>query len=105
MAINFIQSSFPRGNGVDSAASPKSAPLPGGGPQDAPVAEVDQVRLTPETVRLRQQLEAPEGEAPMDELKIKKLQQAIANGTYRVNSTQLAGKMIDSERGFERAFT
>lgn len=98
MAINSIQSSLLRGNGaVDSPVPPKSAPLPIGGRRDAPVAEVDQVRLTPETVRLRQHMDSLEKGPPMNESKIKALQKAIAEGAYQVNSERLAGKILDFE--------
>lgn len=99
MAMNPIQPSFLRGNGpVESAVSPKTTPPSGGGQQDAPITEVDQVRLTPETVRLRQHIDASEKQPPMNEAKIKALREAISAGTYQVNSEQLASKIFDFER-------
>lgn len=101
MAINSIQSPLIRGNGaVDPAAPAKTTPLPGGGRHDAPVTEVDQVQLTPESVRLRQQMDAPEKGPPMDEAKIKALQKAIAEGAYTVDSERLAGKILNFEKAF-----
>ena len=96
MAINFIPSSLPRGNGVDPAAPLKPAPLSDNSQHDSPVAEVDQVRLTPESMRLRQHMDAPE-KPPMNEAKIKALREAITAGTYQVNSERLAGKLLDFE--------
>lgn len=101
MAIHSIQSPLLRGNGaVDLAAPAKTAPLSSGGLHDVPVAEVDQdqVQLTPESVRLRQQLETSEKKPPMDESRIKALQQAIAEDLYRVNPGRVARKMFDLEK-------
>ncbi len=101
MAIHSIQYPILRGNGaMDLAAPAKATPLPEGGRRDAPVTEIDRVQLTPESARLRRQLETSEKEPPMNEAKIKALREAIAGGAYQVDSARLAGKIL----GFEEAF-
>ena len=104
MAIHSIQSPLLRGNGaMDPAAPAKTVPLPGSGLRDAPVAEVDQVQLTPESLRLRQQLETSGKKPPMDEEKIKALRAAIADGSYQVDSQRIAHKMLALETHLETA--
>lgn len=105
MAIHSIPSPLLRGNGaVDSAVPAKSAPQSSGGLRDAPVAEADQVQLTPEALRLRQQLETSGKKPPMNEERIKALRAAIADGSYQADSQRTARKMLDLEAGLETAF-
>ncbi len=104
MAIHSIPSSPLRGNGaVDSALPAKPAPQSSSGLRDAPVAEADQVQLTPEALRLRQQLESSGKKPPMNEEKIKALRAAIADGSYQADSQRIAGKMLDFETGLKAA--
>lgn len=98
MAINSIQSPFLRGNGaVDPAMPAKTATLPSSGRRDTPVTEIDQVQLTPESVRLRQQLATSEKEPPMNKARIQELRELIAGGAYQVDAKQLASKILDFE--------
>ena len=101
MAINPVQSPLIRGNGtVELAASAKTISSSASDRRDTPVSEVDQVQLTPGSLRLRRQLETSEQEPPIDEAKVKALRQAIADGTYRVDSQRLAGRLLDFEQAF-----
>lgn len=101
MAINSILTSPLRGNGlVDQATPAKTEKSPRAGLPDKPVAEIDQVNLTTSSLRLRQ-METQDTEGPpMDQAKIEKLREAIANGQYQVNSGKLASKMLDFETAF-----
>lgn len=101
MAINPISTSPVRGSGlVDQATAAKVAELPGSGLPGKPVAEIDQVKLTNNSLRLRQIETQDQEEPPMDQAKIDKLRAAIANGEYRVDSDKLAKKMLDFESSF-----
>ena len=100
MDINPINGSYSlsRSSGpTERISSAKPQLLPGGGLPDAPVIEVDQIQLTPGSVRLRQ-MEQNGGEPPIDEAKVATLRAAIASGAYQVNSARLAEKMLDSEQ-------
>lgn len=98
MAINPISTSPVRSTGpVDQATPAKTTELPGSGLPGKPVAEIDQVKLTTNSLRLRQLETQDQEEPPMDQVKIDKLRAAIANGEYRVDSGKLANKMLDFE--------
>lgn len=95
MAINPITGMYSRpvrgGDHVERAASANVASLP-----DKPVGEIDQVRLTPGFLSLRQ-LETTGQEPPIDEAKVAALRNAIANGEYPMDSGRIARKMSDLE--------
>ena len=95
MAINPIPSPLIGGSGL------KTTPLSVSSRRDAPDTDVDtdvdQVRLTPETVRLRQHMDVPEKGPPMNEAKVETLRDAIAKGTYKVDAERLAGKLFNAE--------
>lgn len=74
----------------------RPAPSSAGTSSDKPVGEVDQVRLTPGSMSLRQ-LETERQEPPVDEAKVATLRQAIANGSYRPDAGRIARKMSDFE--------
>lgn len=95
MAINPVTGMYSppvRGGGhVERVSQSSGASLP-----DKPVSEVDQVRLTPGFLSLRQ-LEMEQQEPPVDEAKVAALRKAIANGEYPVDSGRIARKMSDLE--------
>ncbi|MCP5158861.1 MAG: flagellar biosynthesis anti-sigma factor FlgM [Gammaproteobacteria bacterium] len=95
--INPVLTLPARGNGlVDQATPAKTAELPGSSLPSKPVAEIDQVKLTTSSLRLRQ-TENQEEDPPMDQAKIDKLRAAIANGEYQIDSGRLANKIFDFE--------
>lgn len=99
MTTNVINGIPPaRGSGqTGRVGAPKVEMLPGSGMPDQPVQAPDVLRLTPETLHLRK-LEASLGnEPPLDQERIETLRNAIANGEYQVNSTRVAGKLLDLE--------
>lgn len=98
MAIHTIQSLSPGGNGVmHPSVSPRIGQL-GTERRNASVTEGEQVQLTSRTARLRQEIEAPEKESLVNN-RVIELKQQIADGTYQVNSAQVARKMVAFEFG------
>jgi negative regulator of flagellin synthesis FlgM len=87
-----------RGNGLPMDLVPsKATPSSGSGRHGKPVTEVDEVQLTPESARLREQLGAAGADAPMDSARIQALKQAIENGQYQVSSKRLAINILKFE--------
>lgn len=100
MAINPISGTYSppiRGGGHVERAAPASV----ASPPDKPVGEIDQVRLTPGSLSLRQ-LETAGQEPPVDEAKVAALRKAIADGAYQVDSGRVARKMSDLEEALFR---
>lgn len=95
MALNPITGihSPPVRGGYAERFSPASA----GPSSDKPVSEVDQVRLTPGSMSLRQ-LETARQEPPVDDAKVAALRAAIADGSYRPDVSRTARKMSDFEQ-------
>jgi negative regulator of flagellin synthesis FlgM len=76
---------------ADRLSASNAASLP-----DKPVGEVDEVRLTPGSMSLRQ-LETKQQKPPIDEAKVAALRKAIAQGDYQIDSGRLARKLADFE--------
>lgn len=96
MAINPITGMYSRpvrgGDYVErTAPANATSSLP-----DKPVSDIDQVRLTPGSLSLRQ-LETTGQEPPIDQAKVAALRKAIASGEYQVDSGRIARKMSDLE--------
>ncbi len=95
MAINPINGLYSvpvrGGNHAERISASNAASLP-----DKPISEVDEVRLTPGSMSLRQ-MESKQQQAPIDEAKVAALRKAIANGEYQIDPQQLARKMADFE--------
>ena len=89
--ITGIHSPPVRGGYVERPSSSSAGPSP-----DKPVGEVDQVRLTPGSMSLRQ-LETARQEPPVDEAKVAALRSAIADGSYRPDAGRIARKLSDFE--------
>lgn len=101
MAIISVSNLSVRGNGiVDQSVPAKTEKLPSSSLPGKAVAEVDQVNLTTSSLRLRQIETQDKEEPPMDQAKIDKLRTVIANGEYQVDSSKLAGKILDFEAAF-----
>jgi len=57
--------------------------------------QADQVILSPEAASLQAALKASKGGEDVREAKVQAIQQQIKNGTYRIDSRQVAAKIID----------
>lgn len=90
--VNGTYSPPVRGGGyVERVSSSNVASL-----RDKSVSEVDQVKLTPGSLSLRQLAMEPR-ESPIDETRVAALRKAIADGSYQVDSDRIARKMSDFE--------
>lgn len=100
MAINTVCGIFSKSVGVggplETTAATKTQPLPGSGQPDRPIPEVDQVRLTPASLSLRQ-LETNRDEPPIDRVRVAELRAAIERGDYQVDPDRVAQKLLELE--------
>jgi negative regulator of flagellin synthesis FlgM len=70
-------------------------PAAGGvGNSEAPSTTGDRVTLTDAAQRL---LKAEQSEAPVDRAKVDAIRKSIADGTYTVDSSSIAEKLIDAD--------
>jgi negative regulator of flagellin synthesis FlgM len=65
---------------------------------DQPVNTLEELRLTPESLQLRKMEAALGNESAFDQKRVEALRKAIASGEYRVDSTRVAGKLLELER-------
>lgn len=79
--------------GVASTARGNQAGEAAGKSEAAP-AQGDRVTLTDTAQRLLQEAAADAG-APVDEAKVAAIRQAIADGSYAVDSKQIAAKLVE----------
>jgi negative regulator of flagellin synthesis FlgM len=96
--INSISTLPMRGsNGpVEQHLTAKTGKLPNSDLLNKSDAESDQVNLTRGSLRLREiETHDAEGQPPMDQEKIEKLRNAIANGEYPIDSNRIARKMLE----------
>ncbi|CDH43771.1 flagellar biosynthesis anti-sigma factor FlgM [Candidatus Contendibacter odensensis] len=82
---------------VGRTAPAKPELQPGSGMPGAPVTQVGEIQWTQGSQSLRQ-LETQSNEPPIDEAKVASLREAIAKGTYPMNSGQIAEKMLKFEQ-------
>jgi negative regulator of flagellin synthesis FlgM len=99
MAINLVNGVYApplrsSGGQVDRVAPARPDQV--GALPDQPVAEVDKVNLTPNSLNLRQ-MEIQNPEPPVDRERVAALREAIASGQYPMDSTRIASKMLDFE--------
>lgn len=100
MAINLINGVYapparPSGGQVDRVA-PARPDQVGAALPDQPVAAVDQVNLTSNSLNLRQ-MEIQNAEPPIDRERVAALREAIASGQYPMDSARIANKLLDFE--------
>ena len=99
MAINLINGMYAppvrsSGGQVDRVAPARPDQV--GALPDQPVAEVDKVDLTTNSLNLRQ-MEMQNPEPPVDQERVAALRKAIASGQYPVDSGRIASKLLDFE--------
>ena len=99
MAINPINGMYAppvrsSGGQVDRVAPARPDQV--GALPDQPVAEVDKVDLTTNSLNLRQ-MEIQNPEPPIDQERVAALRAAIASGQYSTDSARIASKMLDFE--------
>ncbi|MDZ7621022.1 MAG: flagellar biosynthesis anti-sigma factor FlgM [Candidatus Competibacteraceae bacterium] len=99
MAINLINGMYApparaSGGQVDRVAPARPDQV--GALPDQPVAEVDQVNLTSNSLNLRQ-MEIQNAEPPIDRERVAALREAIASGQYKMDSARIANKLLDFE--------
>jgi negative regulator of flagellin synthesis FlgM len=64
----------------------------------APAPAPDQVSLTPEAQQLRNLEQQIAAHPVVDTHKVNAVKEALANGSYEINSDRIAGKMMSLER-------
>ena len=86
------------GSGPTGQVSTPKLEKPSAVMPDQPVNASEELRLTPESLQLRQMEAALGNESAFDQERIGALREAIASGKYRVDSTKIAGKLLELER-------
>lgn len=89
----------PTGSGSNAVVADKSQ---GEGPAAASTAQTaDHVTLT-ESARSLQKIEAAVAKAPVvNAAKVAAVKLAISSGTYKIDAAQIAGKLLQFERGLK----
>jgi negative regulator of flagellin synthesis FlgM len=77
---------------------PKVEKLPGAVMPDQPVNAPEKLQLTPESLQLRQMEATLGNESVFNQKRVEALRKAIASGEYRVDSTKIAGKLLELEK-------
>ncbi len=88
----------PKGSTTGSVAA-------GRGPTDAPAASsstADQVTLTTSARSLQKLSEAIAQTPVVDAAKVATIKQALGSGTYTIDASRIADKMIQAESGFKQ---
>lgn len=91
----------------NSTSAPASVTRPNTAQPNAPVSEApivapasesgEPVRFSPEAQHLQQISEQLREQPEVDTARVERLRQAIADGSYQVDSQRLAGKLLDLE--------
>ena len=87
---------------TDIASQARTAPQPAADKTEKPAGEQaargDQVSLTPTAQQLRGLEEQIANQPVVDPERVNAVKEALANGSYEINSDRIAGKMMDLEK-------
>ena len=88
---------------TDIAGQARTAPQPGADktaekPASEQTTRSDQVNLTPTAQQLRGLEEQIANLPVVDAQRVNAVKEALANGSYEINSDRIAGKMMDLEK-------
>jgi len=93
-----------RSNGVQhgerTARQPGTAFDAGKGPASAVTTSGENVQLSPEAQRLQQATERLSQQPSIDQERVERIRQAIADGSYQVDSQRIASKLLAFESQF-----
>lgn len=87
---------------TDIASQARTAPQPATDKTEKPAGEQaarsDQVSLTPKAQQLRGLDEQIANQPVVDAERVNAVKEALANGSYEIDSDRIAGKMMDLEK-------
>ncbi|KMM86175.1 anti-sigma-28 factor, FlgM family [Pseudomonas taetrolens] len=82
-------------NHQEAGSATQAAPAPS--PEQASAPSGESVRLSPEAQQLQKIGDALREQPAVDSSRVAELKQAIADGSYKVDSQRVAGKLLEME--------